>query len=109
LGKFILCAMLTLSLSLVSIILYNFSQAEVLLSGEGSLESGSYRVTMETTSFITPPQPPTMTPSSRTRGQSGLSPSESKSVSIDPLYSEITSELPSMDDVFDERSVNVTI
>jgi len=77
----------------------------LLLNGEGSLESDSYSVTMETTSFITPPQQPTMAPSLRSRAQSGLSPSECKSISVDPLSSEITSELPSIDDVFDERCV----
>jgi len=76
----------------------------MLLSGENSsLGSGSYRVTMDITSYITPPQLPTVMPSPRTRGQSGLSPSECKSVSIDPTTSEISSELPSTDDVFDER------
>ena len=81
-----------------------FFHSELLLDGEGSsLGSGSYSVTMETTSFITPPQLPTMAPSSRTRVQSGLSPSECKSISIDPPTSEVTSDLPSTDDVFDER------
>ena len=68
-------------------------------------KSDTYTITMEITSYITPPQQPLATPTSRLRAQSGLSPSEGKSLSIDPPYpgNELATEFPSTDEVFENR------
>ena len=68
-------------------------------------KSDTYTITMEITSYITPPHQPLTTPTSRLRAQSGLSPSEGKSLSIDPPYpgNELATEFPSTDEVFENR------
>jgi len=79
---------------------------ETLLDNANETEKNDkYTVTMEITSFITPPQRPLTTPPPRLRAQSGMSPSEGKSLSIDPPYftSELTTEFPSTDEVFEDR------
>lgn len=65
----------------------------------------TYTITMEIISFIMPPQQPLTIPISRLRAQSGLSPSEGKSLSIDPPYpaNELATEFPSTDEVFEDR------
>lgn len=68
-------------------------------------KNDTYTVTIEITSFITPPQQPLTTPVTRLRAQSGLSPSEGKSISVDlpNLSNEISTEFPSTDEVFEDR------
>ena len=68
-------------------------------------KNDTYTITMEITSFIMPAQQSLVTPSTRLRGQSALSPSEGKSCSIDPPYpyNELATEFPSTDEVFEDR------